>query len=172
LEVKKFLDGTLTLSPTPRLYCNDKWLDKLSRWDVAYEGDSSKEPWENGNPMAIAEVPAYKNRIFLIDEDGDRHELEPYWSEDLDQYLFDDDYKGKTYCSSQSNLGATQEQTTPKTITICPKGFTNPNAPVALGDKEPKGLEIASILPRSATLYHELFHLVLGNKNTPDVTCK
>jgi hypothetical protein len=35
-----------------------------------------------------------------------------------------------------------------------------------IGDKEPKGLQIASILPRSANLYHELFHLVLSNKYT------
>lgn len=103
-----------------------------------------------------------------------RNSLVPYWSTDLSQYVFDGNYRGKTYCTaSKDNLGATQDQTLPSTVTLCPSSFTNEKAQESLGAAVPKvGLPMAEILPRSATFYHELFHLLVGNAGTPDITCK
>ncbi|KAF9237797.1 hypothetical protein DTO013E5_10205 [Penicillium roqueforti] len=80
--------------------------------------------------------------------------------------------RGKTYCTvSNSHLGATQHETTPSSITLCPSAFTNDKAGETLRDKEPaKGLSITDILPQSGTFYHKLFHLTIGNEQTPDIT--
>ncbi|KAJ5900894.1 uncharacterized protein N7473_004964 [Penicillium subrubescens] len=95
----------------------------------------------------------------------------PYWSDDLKEYVFDENYGGKTYCTvSNQNLGVTQDQTKPSTITLCPSAFTNPQATANLGSKAPKvRMSIDKVLPQSGTFYHELFHLVWGSEDSPDV---
>ncbi|RHZ63539.1 hypothetical protein CDV55_102192 [Aspergillus turcosus] len=43
-QVSNFLQGHSTPDGgTPRLWCNDTWLTKMKRTDVAYDGDSSNE---------------------------------------------------------------------------------------------------------------------------------
>ncbi|KAL4903112.1 hypothetical protein BDW74DRAFT_179983 [Aspergillus multicolor] len=66
-------------------------------------------------------------------------------------------------------MAAAQEQTIPKTVTVCPRCFTtNVNSP-ALGDTQPDvGLGVDKILPRSINVLHELFHLMIGNPDTDD----
>ncbi|RHZ46088.1 uncharacterized protein CDV56_104539 [Aspergillus thermomutatus] len=180
LEAKNFLDGTSTrLARTPHLYCNDKWLKKLSRsdaaWDTSRDETIMKVNPEDGSmvPMTIEEVPLYQN--YLWEKKNNllvRNKLVPYWSDDLLEYIFDIGYGSKSYCTtSNKNMGATQQQTNPNTITLCPSTFTNHDGVDGLGSATPKaGLSIMKVLPRSATLYHELFHLVLGNDETPDIT--
>ena len=80
------------------------------------------------------------------------------------------------------NKAATQHETTASTITLCPSSFGDKNGKLttskvvklrspALNPKGrsatiPNKQEITSVLPTSATLFHELFHLVLGNDDT------
>jgi hypothetical protein len=100
--------------------------------------------------------------------------LAPYWSEDEKEYVFNSDYKGKTFCTVALgvNLGVTKKQTTCRIVTLCPDSFRNSQNTVSLSSRSPKSQQTTKVVPRSATLYHELFHLVLGNDHSPDFTCK
>ncbi|KAJ9194026.1 hypothetical protein DTO164E3_4709 [Paecilomyces variotii] len=177
-EVKDFLDGTSTLDEIPHLYCNDTWLRKLDRFDVAWnkQGEDIMKVSPDGSmaPMAIEEVPRYEQ--YLWEEKNGllvrNNKNVPYWSDELSEYVFDQNYGGKTYCTkSKTNLAAAQEQTSASTVTLCPSSFTNPKGVDGLGSATPRtGLSIMKVLPRSATLYHELFHLILGQGDTPDIT--
>lgn len=132
--------------------------------------------------LAIENCDQYRHLFWDYDEDQMiwiKNERIPYWSADLGQYLVDDDYDGQTFCTVArgANMGTTQHMTTPPTITLCQGSFSEPGYSVKLGSKSPLvgqrgGRKLTDVLPRSATLYHELFHLVLGNDPTPDVTCK
>ena len=179
-EVKDFLDGNWDRA-TPRLFCSDKWLTKLERTDAAWDTDKQETVMEEGPdgtfaPIAIENVKNYQPDLWEEDAEGlwSKNKEIPYWSDDLKEYVFDEDYEGKTFCTfSEENFGLTQDVTVPATVTLCPSAFTNPNAVVSLGSEAPKaGLSIANILPRSGTLYHELFHLTVGVIDTPDITCK
>ncbi|PYH81857.1 hypothetical protein BO82DRAFT_414754 [Aspergillus uvarum CBS 121591] len=177
-QVSDFLSGKTTLSSTPRLYCSDTWLTKLSRDDVAWDSDGDVVMQEDGGgvsaPIAIEDVDEYDSELWRTQKNGKVVATKnvPYWSADLKEYVFDVNYNGKTYCtSSAKNLGATQDQTIPSTITLCPSAFTKTAAVATLGAKTPAaGMAIGDILPRGATFYHELFHLVLGTAETPDLT--
>ncbi|KAJ5783458.1 uncharacterized protein N7518_009135 [Penicillium psychrosexuale] len=182
-KVSNFLSGT-TLDNTPRLYCNDNWLKKRARTDIArdIEGNDIWTMDDNGQQhlLAIENCDQYRHLFWDYDEDQMiwiKNERIPYWSADLGQYLVDDDYDGQTFCTVArgANMGTTQHMTTPPTITLCPGSFSEPGYSVKLGSKSPLvgqrgGRKLTDVLPRSATLYHELFHLVLGNDPTPDVT--
>ncbi|KAJ5632137.1 hypothetical protein N7490_008476 [Penicillium lividum] len=129
------------------------------------------------SPQAIEDVKSYENALWYPDEEtGERvsNGRVPCWSDDLLKYLFDEDYGTQIYCTTERggrNLAAIQQQTDPNTITLCPFAFIYPANTVSLGSKNPtRGISIQKVLPRSATLYHELFHLILGNRNTPDTT--
>ncbi|KAJ5776689.1 uncharacterized protein N7511_001700 [Penicillium nucicola] len=130
-----------------------------------FEYDSTAS--DHLSPVSIENIPSYQEMPWTVQKNGRsvRNNQVPYWSDDMRQYLFDISYRGKTYCTvSNSHLGATQHETTPSSITLYKAGET-------LGDKEPaKGLSITDIFPRSGTFYHELFHLTIGNEQTPDIT--
>jgi hypothetical protein len=100
-------------------------------------------------------------------------------STDLVDYIFDKRYTNtrKTYCgltATAGNFGATQMQSG-TTVTLCPSSFSS-NAFVNTlgnGDTAPTaGASIKTVLPKSATLFHELFHVTQGNAETPDASCK
>jgi hypothetical protein len=126
-------------------------------------------------PPAIERVEEFQDFLWKL-RNGIwvRNTAIPYWSDDLDEYFFDDAYSGKTYCTfPNENMAVTQDQTIPTTVTLYPNSFTTTKYVDHLGSKIPeRGTLLEDILPRSATLYHELFHLTLSNSNTPDVTCK
>ncbi|KAI0514792.1 hypothetical protein F5B22DRAFT_647271 [Xylaria bambusicola] len=93
--------------------------------------------------------------------------LVPFWSDDLRQYLKAD---SGDYCSDSENLAATQDQTAPSTITLCignflgTQGDTLANVPSVTKEK----VSVSTLQVHSLTLFHEMFHLVLGTKATPD----
>ncbi|KAJ6009604.1 hypothetical protein N7499_004998, partial [Penicillium canescens] len=176
-EVKNFLDGN-SKKNIPWLFCNDKWLEKLQRTDAVWDSNRNlvMEMAEDGtmSPIAIEDVKNYlpylwKNPVTKNKPNGNI----PWWSDDLGEYLFDGDYGKKTYCTvSNEHLAATQDHTvSASTITLCPVSFKSTAASAKLGGKKPtKGLSVEKIVPRSGTFYHELFHLVLGNARTYDIT--
>jgi hypothetical protein len=180
VKVKNFLDGEWP-TETPRLYCNDQWLTKLSRLDEAWDTEKHETLMKQESdgsyvPMSIEEVDDYREFLWEENLNGmwSRNKNIPYWSDDLGEYIFDLPYGSKTYCTiSKWNLAATQQQTIPNTVTLCPNSFSNTRAVDGLGSAAPQqGLPIMKILPRSATIYHELFHLTIGNDWTPDITCE
>ncbi|KAJ5201710.1 uncharacterized protein N7498_006373 [Penicillium cinerascens] len=74
--------------------------------------------------------------------------LVPYWSSDLDQYIIDQAYGEGGLCSASGELGVTQTDF----------------------GVDAQGKKLSDVLSKSATLFHELFHLVLGNDDTIDAT--
>ncbi|KAE8153189.1 hypothetical protein BDV25DRAFT_137091 [Aspergillus avenaceus] len=99
----------------------------------------------------------------------------PYWSQDLLSYVFDRNYNGKAFCTAVTEngdrgLAATQDTTNPSTMTFCPFSFEMPTKDKWLGSRMPMGHNIVNVTPRSATSYHETFHLVLGMISTLDFT--
>lgn len=81
----------------------------------------------------------------------------------------------------KGNQGATQDQTSPATLTLCPSSFTTARGlrkadmgtPVTAADvaksntaAAKKSKRLTDILPTAATMFHELFHLVLGTAPT------
>lgn len=94
--------------------------------------------------------------------------------------MFDGDYPDKSigWCSGRDHLGVTQHDLQPPTITICPLGWAKKNrlrqipiktmTQAKLEDRESQSetTNIEQISPTAATLFHELFHLVLGNYAT------
>lgn len=176
-KVKSFLDGNWA-KETPYLFCNDEWLKKLERTDAAWDTDKQETVMEEGPdgvlaPITVENVGDYQPDLWEQSTKGlwSRNKNIPYWSDDLKEYVFDEDYDGKTFCThSEENLGLTQDVTIPATVTLCPNAFTNPKAVVSLGSETPKvGLSIANVLPRSGTFYHELYHLAVGMIDTPDM---
>lgn len=176
-EVKNFLDGNSDKA-TPYLFCDDKWLQKLERTDAAWDTEKQESVFDDGPdgtlaPVAIEDVKNYRSELWEQDKKGVwiKNAKIPYWSDDLGEYVFDENYGGKTYCTeSNQNLGVAQDQTVPSTITLCPSAFTNSQATANLGSKAPAvRMSIDNVLPQSGTFYHELFHLVLGSQDTPDV---
>lgn len=187
--MQNFLNGN-SQNKVPYLFCGDKWLEKLQRTDEVW--DANRDPimvgYENeyeseggvGHPISISDVEAYAKYLFTDpDTRKEPNNRTPYWSDDLKEYVFDEDYGKKTYCTfvgedGSMNLGAAQDNTLKgATITLCPLSFTNPAASANLGSTKPvKDISIETILPRSGTFYHELFHLVLGTADTPDLTCE
>jgi hypothetical protein len=105
----------------------------------------------------------------------------------MNSYLFeadyDDDDDNGGFCNVQGHHAAVQHQTPISTLTLCPEGFGTDNGAlsnsnvkkirsVALKPKtlkakrERKDQTLSHVLPTSITMFHELFHLVLGNEDT------
>ncbi|KAI1196875.1 hypothetical protein F5X97DRAFT_334303 [Nemania serpens] len=137
----------------PRLYCNSDWLQEQKWDDVAFD-DVTGGPRTDGKKV---------QDVFPKDTTG----LVPFWSDDLRQYLKAD---SGDYCSDNGNLAATQDQTTPGTITLCidnfpsTQGDTLANVPSVTAEK----VSVSKLQVHSLTLFHEMFHLVLGTAGTPD----
>jgi hypothetical protein len=117
-----------------------------------------------------------------------------YWSHKHNAYLFDGSYGSRTagFCTNGNYAAATQHRLDPSSITICPKaGFganaatfsptnlatikyvgrrataPNPIAHANIGSATvAQSQDLKKVEPTAATLYHELFHLVLGNTPT------
>jgi hypothetical protein len=77
------------------------------------------------------------------------------------------------WCSGDGHLGVTQHDLQPATITICPLGWDSkkrlrqiPITTMTQAKSQSETTTIEEISPTAATLFHELFHLVLGNYAT------
>ncbi|OQE02834.1 hypothetical protein PENVUL_c038G02194 [Penicillium vulpinum] len=184
--VQNFMKGNSKHERTPRLYCDDTWLERLSRTNAAWNTEegtegSRKEIMEEGpNGLVhkkIEDIKDYRPFLFTEDEKTGQYVSNgnaPYWSDDLHEYVFQEDYGDKSYCTKpgldgKTNLAGTQDQSEPSTVTLCPLSFSNPQAIDSLGSKTPTaGMSIPEFLPKSATFYHELFHLAIDVLTTPD----
>lgn len=101
-----------------------------------------------------------------------------------DQNYQDSDVPVAGYCTDEANIGATSHQTPASVITLCPASFGASNVglfpeirgiraveakPVPNGDlkkSKTSAQPVSDLYPTAATLFHELFHLILGNEET------
>jgi len=65
----------------------------------------------------------------------------PYWSPDIDEFIFDVPSGGNKYCNDPKNLGGTQTNTVPNTVTLCMRNIINnkPTRDSALGNSAATG---------------------------------
>jgi hypothetical protein len=98
--------------------------------------------------------------------------LVPWYSAKLKGYVF---CPGRRYCNPASdgsvNLAGTQDLTPRSTMSLCPISFkvSDDTGVATLGGSVPNtGDFIQKSTSLSTTLFHELFHLVLGNVASPD----
>ncbi|KAH7235304.1 hypothetical protein BKA59DRAFT_532490, partial [Fusarium tricinctum] len=172
--VLDFLQGNRKLDDgEPYLFCHSTWLELQTMSDNYRDedGDLVYETDKNGveRPLKINQVPHMNIMKFTAG-----NSQSPYYSLKHHYYIFDGTYPQKQigYCSAPDALAATQDHTTPKTLTICPRAWENPNRlraqillPVPKGQVT-KRQSLHDITPGATTLFHELFHLVWGNEAT------
>jgi hypothetical protein len=174
--VKGFLNGQAlpnSAAGKPLLFCGDGWLVK-QKWTDQVNDQNGAPIYQNGKPFSIfdqASSGVANQWMYFYDET-----LVPWYSTKLKGYLFG---LGSRYCTRASNgavnLAGTQDLTPRSTMSLCPISFAaNADTGVpTLGGTVPKmGDFIQKSTSLSVTLFHELFHLVLGNVATPDVACK
>jgi hypothetical protein len=155
------------------LFCSDSWLVK-QKWTDQVNDQNEVLIYQNGKPFSIFDQASsgVANQWMGFYDDM----LVPWYSAKLKRYVFD---LGSRYCTQVSNgavnLAGTQDSTPRSTMSLCPISFTaSANLGIAtLGGTAPKaGDFIQKSTSLSITLFHELFHLVLGNVATPDAACK
>ncbi|RYP57837.1 hypothetical protein DL769_009245 [Monosporascus sp. CRB-8-3] len=136
----------------PWLFCNSDWLEEQQWTDVAYDPATGQRRTDGKRVRDILQMET---------------NLSPFWSDDLREYLLADP---GDYCSGSGNLGATQDQTRPSTVTLCIDNFPS-NQGVTLSDIPAitaEKVSVSTLQVHSLTLFHEMFHLALGTAATPD----
>ncbi|KAF5543693.1 hypothetical protein FPHYL_11224 [Fusarium phyllophilum] len=192
-SVKDFIDGGLQLAGgKPWLFCSSKWLERLDWDDVAYDketgekftGDNAKKvrdevdeptpPPDEANQPKGAQPDARNITLSLMICLTQIFSEFPFWSSDLREYLLDeaDDYCSKKVDGVIQHFGATHEGPGQswKTVTICVNnlGWHAKKDHLSLGTVRTEGKSIVEYRAQSMTLFHELFHVVLGNANTEE----
>ncbi|KAF6807465.1 hypothetical protein CMUS01_14118 [Colletotrichum musicola] len=148
--------------------------------------DNTGQPVKNnrGKVQTFGDVyPTYVNSKHI-----------PYWSPQFKVVVWDEDYKDPAggiggYCHAADAAAATRRgnshQPTASVITLCPSSYggTNPlpRTPAIKGPRSVAANAVANdvvkrtkkgnqalpdIYPTAVTLFHELFHLILGNDKT------
>ncbi|KAH7207826.1 uncharacterized protein BKA55DRAFT_530032 [Fusarium redolens] len=147
---------------------------KMDWDDVAYDKETG-EKFPNEDAKKVRTV---------VDEpspgpdEADQPEELPFWSSGLREYFVDEagDYCSKKFEGSPQNFAATHEGQTWATVTICVQNMKvlYPNEYLRLSKIQKAGKSIVDYRAQSLTLFHELFHVVLGNANTEehDKSCK
>ncbi|KAI2632599.1 hypothetical protein GGS26DRAFT_82786 [Hypomontagnella submonticulosa] len=164
----------------PWLFCSDSWLIRKSMSDQAF--DINGQPVQNGNgsPSSIADNPDYVAAQQRETDAQDGMQAYPYWSPVLNTYVFDVAYGPLAtdgYCRDPGNKGATNHEGMFSVVTICPQSFTgvgirsiaaNPiqKSQIRRGNPPAGAQPLGNVLPEATTLFHELFHLVLGFQAT------
>ncbi|KAK4209913.1 hypothetical protein QBC37DRAFT_390891 [Rhypophila decipiens] len=175
-EVMDFLrNGRLFNGEKPYLFCNSNWLTRQRVADTVLDANGQRiftNPPQNTQALTIRELQR---------RDGTAG-YTYWWTSRMNAYLALPGSSPRTYCDRDArNKGVTTEPIAlgrpyiPFTsITICPNGFENRwrrrNSaavnPVRASAVTARSQSIGSLYPTAMTLFHELFHLVLGNTNT------
>ncbi|KAI1807190.1 hypothetical protein F4811DRAFT_567043 [Daldinia bambusicola] len=157
------------------LFCGSDFLEEERGDSVARDWQDKEIMDSKGNPVTIEKVPGYKKALKA--DPG----IKPWWSGGIKEpkgYYFST--TGKNYCNKNTkNLaltaaikvftgtppGLTRMRRTVDMIVLCGESFTNTISPNSynLGNaKTTPGTSLADVLPKSATLLHEAFHLIFG----------
>ncbi|KAF2155199.1 hypothetical protein K461DRAFT_319650 [Myriangium duriaei CBS 260.36] len=185
-RVLNFLNtGALGGGNSPaKLFCDSSWLhfqDPATDW--AYTPDSGYVKYDfdqDGQlePATINEVPALASELTTETQvDGTVITRFPYWAPDILEYVYEQDWGASInhdYCSVLNEDGdlahnaGTDTNTLPNTMLMCPVAFTRGSATLGSVAAVAGTTPLGTVQSRSLTLFHELFHLTIGNKNTFD----
>ncbi|KAF5665249.1 hypothetical protein FCIRC_10606 [Fusarium circinatum] len=167
--VKDLIDGELQLTAgKPWLFCSSKWLERMDWDDVAYD----KETGERFTGEDAKKVRDVVDEPTPPPDEANQPKDYPFWSSDVREYFIDeeDDYCSKKVDGVAQHFGATHEDLTWKAVTICVQNLDK-NAKtehLRLGRIQKEGQSIVDYRAKSMTLFHELFHVVLGNADTQE----
>jgi hypothetical protein len=85
------------------------------------------------------------------------------------------DYCSKGRGKQKTNMGATDDNLQPNTLTFCPQNWGNaaryPNM-FQFPDVTAEGVSMEEYTVEALTFLHEMFHFALENENTPDTACE
>ncbi|PNP86638.1 hypothetical protein FNYG_00028 [Fusarium nygamai] len=169
--VKEFIDGDSQLQTgKPWLFCSSKWLERMDWDDVAYDKETG-DKFTGDDAKKVRDV--VEEPTPPPDDENQPKEF-PFWSSDVREYLIDeaDDYCSKKVNGVIQHFGATHEgpEEKWKTVTICVNnlGWHAKNDHLSLGTIRTEGKSIVEYRAQSMTLFHELFHVVLGNADTEE----
>ncbi|KAL6364183.1 hypothetical protein LRP88_02099 [Fusarium phalaenopsidis] len=157
-------------------------------------GRPGHDPWpEMSSRASTATVTGSNWDSIVLDKDGNEDEagttvkdyflkqytekrlgrVTPFWAPEFGDYLLDE--QSTNYCSRQGAASTTQDQMSVQTVTLCARSTRwtaselQTLAEVAAVTDE--GESIAKRQSHSLHLFHEAFHVALGNEDTPDHTC-
>ena len=155
------------------LFCHSNFLVRHQKADPALDFQARVMLDQNGNQVSIMDVQTYRDHL-----NKDSSAM-PWWAGDLtplNGYYFTD--SGGDFCAG-TNLGltATLETLTRAadgkaergqriwSVVLCPYAFDQSPQPNSYKDANnllAEGTNLAAAVPKSATLLHELFHLLNG----------
>lgn len=154
------------------LFCGSDFLVHQTADTQALDWEAKDIVDDDGNPVAIADVPGYAEAL------GEDPDNDAWWSGDLTDvngYYFsttggeycDGDNLGLTAVIQELEADITGQPTVRKqieSVILCDHSFTNdrPESYKAGDAMISKGTNLATVVPRSATLLHEAFHLLFG----------
>ncbi|VBB82073.1 Putative protein of unknown function [Podospora comata] len=156
------------------LHCDSTFLVPRAPNSPAFDLNGQVIVDQNGNQVTIENIPSYHA---ALDKDA---RASPWWAGDftnLNGYYFDE--QGGNFCQGD-HLGATAHikplltdgatGTDPSrqhaSVIICPHAFVGSTQPDNYRDANnliAQGTNFALVVPKSATLLHEVFHVVGGD---------
>ncbi|KAH6647434.1 hypothetical protein BKA67DRAFT_694491 [Truncatella angustata] len=172
--------GRTTLKPF--LFCGDSWTIRKSMSDILLGADGQPVLNEDGNQMKISDSEQ------MVEWRDDAEAIYgvatyPYWSDPLVQYWF-----GKKYGDSPTDGPCTTDglyattwtpATGPSYMSLCQASWTDPKeltvvdsytiadvSKILDGSAFETAGWIWDVMPTSGTIFHELFHLVLGKEDS------
>lgn len=158
----------------PGLFRDSTWVVQVEGGALAVVRDSTgEEMWEGTTPVTVQQTFGKKIEAKQL----------PFWSSYLNAYEFASSADGEQYCANNADAkGATADLHLPTkpsspivAVTLCPYAFTAPDAIELLPNADAdlldldgvafrEGTYLHKVLPKSATLLHEAFHVVRGNR--------
>lgn len=153
------------------LFCDSTFLTLHNEADPALDYNGQEIRDAQNDLVPIGNVPAYRKALTK------NPSAKPWWTGDLTNhnlYVFEEE--GSTFCSAE-NLGTTGQQKTLRRsdagvaidgeeytfVVICPSAFSDTDRPASYYEANGRIMEntnLATVVPRSATLLHEAFHAV------------
>ncbi|KAH0287590.1 hypothetical protein M436DRAFT_60164 [Aureobasidium namibiae CBS 147.97] len=165
-QVASFLQKGLS-GNKPWLFCDSSWL-VWSEWQDVAKDARGNDLLIDGALVSLQEVD--DERYSKAFKATDPVQV-PYFAPDVNNYLFASDVKGTSFCASGASLAGTQTEAGFKSVTLCLNNIlrTPEIATLDTNTVGRSGLSLTKFFPKSATLFHELFHLVSGQLETEDV---
>ncbi|KAJ6782791.1 hypothetical protein PWT90_04148 [Aphanocladium album] len=193
VTIKKWIESP---TPTkdgkkPMLFCDHTWLQRQDMQSQARDKDGNLMEDDEGNALKIKDVEDYRNTQKEEQALLGGKKAFPYYSSVHKGYLYDMTHGGPTkgYCDETTEQAGTSHRLSTTTLTLCPRAF-GASQNIKGRKVTYRGLHSAEIspwkrkdivkgnipstapalsneiVPTAATLFHELFHVVLGNEIT------
>lgn len=160
------MNGAAPAGGKPWLFCDSSWLLRKAWIEQAQAPDGT---FLTLNGASVSIQTQYPN---LFASAGRRL---PWWISQFNTYMVLLVKDASGYCSTSSgNLAGTQDTTMPGTITLCPVSFTFTPGEISVERCwDWQNIAHGDALQanggcKALTLFHEMFHLVIGTAPTPD----